>query len=289
MEKCIVEVESENEVTKVVDICYKNGVEWRLGTKDYIPFDFKKNRECYLFVQNIITYDINAKSYAISKSKRDKQNIYSAKEFIRKFGESKYRIKTKEEFIEEFGKNWRYHVNLTFTPSMDELFGIKLTNDEYIELEQKGSCYIRSWFISKDMITEVKKKPAKQYRIKTEEECIKEFGENWRNMKYEYVYSNDMNKFLGRKDINKFLGRKLTDVEYTEIEQTGFCKIEGYPINRNMITEVKDKPINRWDKARWFETITFDTITKPFRLEKEKFKLSDSLFKRKKPKLNQDN
>ena len=200
MEHCIVKVESENEVTKVVDICYKNGVEWRSRTKDYMPFDFKKDKECYLFVQNTIIYDINAKSYAICKSKRDKQNIYSAKEFIRKFGESKYRIKTKEEFIEEFGKNWRYHVNLTFTPGMDELFGIKLTNDEYIELEQKGNCYIRPWFISKDMITEV------------------------------------------------------------------------------------DKPINRRDKTRLFET-----ITKPFRLEKEKFKLSDSLFKRKKPKLNQDN
>lgn len=67
-------------------------------------------------------------------------------------GKYTYRIKTQKEFLKEFGTDWRSKLRYVWiSPSMDGLFGKKITHKEYYDIHNdiRG---IGPWSISLDMI-----------------------------------------------------------------------------------------------------------------------------------------
>ena len=136
---------------------------------------------------------------------KSKELVYEDLDSISKY---KYRIKTENEFIKEFGIDWRAVVGWRQTSdTMDYLLGSNIDpkyyedfidDDGRIDMSQGVSFDIGWWGINKKMIKEKENKPFINYNlskelvyegntlkynyyIKTLDEIVKEFGDNWNN------------------------------------------------------------------------------------------------------------
>jgi len=139
-----------------------------------------------------------------------------------------YRFKTKEEFEKEFGRGWKAYVNFNSSGLMDYLLGMdfpfptenlprsfKLNKNTGVPFEVNIDQF-DNWSVNWKMLTENKPKapdyspkkiiregvndkevPPNTYRFKTEEEFIREYGENWRKL-VPFQFVKNMDDLLGR-------------------------------------------------------------------------------------------
>jgi len=258
-----VEVESSTEFRKIEEICFNKDIVWKYNGRNH-----KNGMSCFPKVIKI------EDKFIISEGYPTTENTITFNQFIEKYDTGKlnviYRFKTKKEFIDEFGINWRDKLKKHFNYEMDYLLGRKLTKFEsrelighnHIVIPRKFGSY--SWNISSDMITKCinnESKTNKIYRIKTKEEFLKEFGQNWRNLTDGASFVNEMDYLFGKK---------ITTEKYNEFKNDYKIYLDGFIINKSMIT--KSKP-----KFKQTEKSKYD------------FELINSLYKKTKPNLVQDN
>jgi hypothetical protein len=262
---CIVRVNTADDYIKVQEICFENGLCWGDNTQDIVKE--LTYHPTYLYVGDKLSHS----SHLVNSS----ETFILAEEFFKKNGPKKYtfcnddyRIKTEKEFENEFGDNWKNDIRKHWNSfgSMDFLFGRKLTKNESEKLLNDETVRIGGFYISIDMM--IKRKTKKQkYRFKTEKEFIGEFGKYWRG-EVDVYFVDGLDEFFG-KELDDYKAERLLD---NEPETFG-----GYYISKEMITPVGGM-ISSIKKR--IKTVLH---------QETKVTLSDSLYKRKKPNLNQDN
>lgn len=309
IEKCVVKVNSEEELRQVEDVCFKHKIGFYDGdfeTRDEDRFDNELYNCVYIEDNMFCTHRISEYD-----GLKEDGAIYNFKPFMAKYSKKKketkipdcnIKVASKEEhemvqkICFKHGVVWcfsgesiqNYHINNIYIKDNT------MCNDSYVD----GILYTFQQFCDKyDKPTTTKK-----YRIKTEQEFIEEFGEDFRYAgSFTYQISND-----------HLFGREFTDEENTKYINGSIMCIGGWGILTREITEIKDKEsiFNPKKYAGYLSMAlnnafcvagkhtfdgtesTYGTDPKPTRISlsehlgltkpKKEFKLNDSLFSRRK-------
>jgi len=162
----------------------------------------------------------------------------------------------------------RDHISVIVEEIKIEDEEMSIISSEYSELPH----YTAKEFIKKFGGTTNHKQ---RYRIKTKEEFVEEFGENWRS-EIELGFVNDMNFLFGRELTEDEKNRISTEDMTIRSDDSSI----SWSISEDMITEIKREKVKQ--KAKW--NIIDKIVPKTQRVT-----LSDSLYRRKKVNLNQNN
>jgi hypothetical protein len=173
--------------------------------------------------------------------------------------ETKYRVKCTDEMVAEFGEDWRkggkINSGYAWPKSKDVLLGIDvpdyLSEKILIYSTQIELCWAK-WYVSKEMLILKKPLVQAQYRIKTEEEFIAEFGENWRHIVFGCIHDDNKKDLILGLSVESNIGDILWN-QPQKIITYNFGPIATPPRGSN----------GRWDISKKYLIIITNNVSKP--------------------------
>ena len=148
--------------------------------------------------------------------------------------------------------------------------GIATTSDNKIYL-YSGHITVSKSISAPEFIKKYGKTKQKKFRIKTEQEFIDEFGNGWKDI----VEWNDLDK------MDYLFGKELTDEQIDRFKTNKRFGLDKWFINREMVKEIEvDKNQFHIKPIQKLKEVIFG--------KEEPFKLNNSLYKLKRPNLNQN-
>ena len=315
IEKCVVKINSEEELRQVEDVCFEHEIGFQSRDDETRENDrFDKTLFNCVFIDDDETFY----THRISEYEGIEEDgvMYNFKPFMAKYGKKKTETKIPDCYIKtsskkehemvqkicfKHGVGWAYSGKKIENYYIDKTINIRISdnvllNDQFtfgVKLTFQQFCdkYNDSYYKS-ESLKYGKPTTTKKYRIKTEQEFIDDFGEDWEN--------KTKDTFI-RPEMEKYLGITLTDENMKNIDD---CKqvFDVWHVSKDMVKEIKDeesmfsvkKYTHHFENALTtifsiageytFGDMVFD------KTKKEQFKLNDSLFSRRKLiKVNQDN
>ena len=305
MKKCVVKVNSLEELNAVETICFDNDIYWSSGRKTFqTSVNYQKYKK-YIFIDDEITYGNESIYEGIYKD----GVLYNFKPFMAKYGKKKTVAKNEGDnikskipdcYIKTTSKEehemvqkicFKHGVVWCFSGKTIQNYCINdihikddtMCNDSYVD----GVLYTFKEFCNKYNKTS-KPTTTKKYYIKTEQEFIEEFGKGYKTWESDVSWNSE-------GDMDYLFGKKLTDKQVNEILTDYRCIIDDWSIDKKMITEIKEDD-SLFKPHSWMPSL-LDPTQFMIKCEgwfikdqtKEQFKLNDSLYKKRKPNLNQDN
>ena len=178
--------------------------------------EFNTNNDICINSEKGLTFNISKDAYKVEKDiiKDEESDIFfNAHNNTHKVENDvndkfRYIIKTEQELSTEFGINWKFDPKLYYSMSMDYLIGKEL--DKVIEVDGNTILYdtiygqfrFRHYLYKKIKMEEIQeitvKSPEPRYRMKTESDLIKEYGDYWRT-KLGYTWNSEMNPLFGKE------------------------------------------------------------------------------------------
>ena len=309
IEKCVVKINSEEELRQVEDVCFEHEIGFQSRDDETRENDrFDKTLFNCVFIDDDETFY----THRISEYEGIEEDgvMYNFKPFMAKYGKKKKETKIPDCYIKtsskkehemiqkicfKHGVGWAYSGKKIENYYIDKTINIRISdnvllNDQFtfgVKLTFQQFCdkYNDSYYKS-ESLKYGKPTTTKKYRIKTEQEFIDEFGENWRNV-VDVYFTETMDNFFG----NNLTKVDVFNLKYKSLEW------DGYILTKDMVKEIKDE--ESMFSVKMYEQYFKNSINSAFGLvgkmvfdqpKKEQFKLNDSLFSRRKLiKVNQDN
>jgi hypothetical protein len=149
-----------------------------------------------------------------------------------------WRVKTEQEFIDEFGDDWRRSLSWNVAGAMNYLFGKPVTNPTFNGENFTPRSFVTSrelgidsgndntWFLRQQMFKKIQNDQPDEFkpiwRVKTEQEFINEFGDDWRRSLSWLRGSDNMDYLFGKPVTNpNFDGENLPPTRIDTAEELG--------------------------------------------------------------------
>ena len=149
-----------------------------------------------------------------------------------------WRVKTEQEFINEFGDDWRRSLSWNVAGAMNYLFGKPVTNPTFNGENFTPRSFVTSrelgidsgndntWFLRQQMFKKIQNDQPDEFkpiwRVKTEQEFINEFGDDWRRSLSWLRGSDNMDYLFGKPVTNpNFDGENLPPTRIDTAEELG--------------------------------------------------------------------
>lgn len=328
IEKCVVKVNSKKELYDVETVCSENNIGW-CGNNSIHSDIFIKDIDDYMFITHHIlignktSYDGIYEDGALYNFKPFMEKYRKKKTVAKNEGDNikskipdcyiKVTSKEEHEMVQKIcfkhGVYWGsgaetikdyYNSNKRGNVAYLSIDDNRMYNSSQSSAETNENViytfmqfydkYNDSYYKSESLKYGKKEKTIKKkYRIKTEKELIEEFGEGYKTWESDVAWNHE-------GDMDYLFGKKLTDKQVNEILLSDYdCCIDKWSIDKKMIIEIKEDD-SLFKSHSWMPSLIDPTqfMIKCERLfikdqTKEQFKLNDSLYKKRKPNLKQDN